>query len=384
MDLLRKFSETFWNEDVWLPPNITWKDIDPRNSNEIVYTDYRHLLWPIPMSFVIILLRFIIERYWITPIGRSLGIKATKAKAPLSNTVLEATYSKHSKLNHKIIVPLTKQLDLSERQIERWWRRRKAQDKPTTLKKFCENVWRCMYYTYSFIFGAIVMWDKPWLWDIKQCWYNYPHQSILNDVWWYYMISMAFYWSLTFSQCFDNKRKDFWQMFIHHVLTLVLISLSWICNLHRVGSLVLIVHDFADIFLEAAKFLKYASLQKACDIVFGVFTVSWLVTRLGLYPRIIYSSTIEAPQILPMYPVYYIFNSLLIMLLVLHLIWTYMILQVVVQTIKAGQMEGDVRSSSDEVSDSSENRDKPMHNGNAESPKKENHSYNNTSPKKIN
>lgn len=33
-----------------------------------------------------------------------------------------------------------------------------------------------MYYTYSFVFGMIVMWDKTWLWDIKQCWYNYPHQ----------------------------------------------------------------------------------------------------------------------------------------------------------------------------------------------------------------
>lgn len=239
-----------------------------------------------------------------------------------------------------------------------------------------------MYYTYSFIFGIIVMWDKTWLWDIKQCWYNYPHQvrstiyynqqkitrnfsfqSIHNDVWWYYMISMAFYWSLTFSHFLDNKRKDFWQMFIHHVLTLVLIALSWICNLHRVGSLVLLVHDFADILLEAAKSFKYANLQKACDASFLLFTISWIVTRLIMYPRIIYSSTVEAPQILPMYPVYYIFNSLLIMLLLLHFVWTYMILQVLIQTIKAGQMEGDVRSSSDEISDSSENREKPVLNG---------------------
>lgn len=78
------------------------------------------------------------------------------------------------------IVNLTKQLDMTERQIERWWRRRKAQDKPTTLKKFCENVWRGMFYTYSFIFGMIVMWDKVWLWDIKQCWYSYPHQVCLS------------------------------------------------------------------------------------------------------------------------------------------------------------------------------------------------------------
>lgn len=328
------------------------------------------------MSFVIIVIRLVIERCWLSPVGKSLGIKSTKAKPPVPNKTLENAYNSSPKLNHKTLVSLSKQLDMSERQIERWWRRRRAQDKPTTLTKFCENCWRCIYYSYSFAFGMYVMWDKVWLWDIKECWYNYPHQSIHNDIWWYYMISMAFYWSLTFSQFFDIKRKDFWQMFIHHVLTLVLISLSWICNLHRVGSLVLLVHDCADILLEAAKALKYSGPQKACDATFGVFTILWLVTRLGLYPRIIYSTSMEAPEILPMYPVYYIFNSLLIALLLLHLMWTYMIIQIVIQTIKVGQMDGDVRSSSDEeITDSSENREKPLLNGNAKSsPKKQSNS----------
>ena len=163
-------------------------------------------------------------------------------------------------------------------------------------------------------------------------------------------------------------------MFVHHVLTLTLIALSWICNLHRIGSLVLLVHDCADIFLEAAKSLKYANLQKACDIIFGIFTVTWVVTRLMLYPRIIYSSSVEAPQILPMYPVYYIFNSLLMALLVLHLIWSYMILQIVIQTIRVGQMDGDVRSSSDsDISDSSENRDKPVAQQNGSAIQQNNH-----------
>lgn len=74
------------------------------------------------------------------------------------------------------LVPLSKQTDMSEREIERWWRLRRAQDKPSTLVKFCENTWRCIYYLYSFIFGVIVLWDKPWFWDVKSCWYGYPHQ----------------------------------------------------------------------------------------------------------------------------------------------------------------------------------------------------------------
>lgn len=148
------------------------------------------------------------------------------------------------------ITSLAKQLDWSERQVERWLRLRRAQDKPSTLTKFCENSWRCLYYTYSFLFGLFILWDKAWLWNINNCYYNYPYHPISSEVWWYYMVSMAFYWSLSFSQYFDVKRKDFWQMFVHHIATIVLMCFSWVGNLTRIGSLVLLVHDCADIFLE--------------------------------------------------------------------------------------------------------------------------------------
>lgn len=167
------------------------------------------------------------------------------------------------------ITALAKQLDCTERQVERWLRLRRAQDKPSTLTKFCENSWRCLYYTYSFFFGLFILWDKPWLWDINHCYYNYPYHPLSNDVWWYYMVSMAFYWSLSFSQYFDVKRKDFWQMFVHHIATIVLMSFSWVGNLTRIGSLVLLVHDCADIFLEVIFILhnyriKIRSFSEIC------------------------------------------------------------------------------------------------------------------------
>lgn len=52
--------DTFWDPDIWLPPNITWKDLE---SNEgIEYADYKHLLWPIPMAAVVLVIRYFIER----------------------------------------------------------------------------------------------------------------------------------------------------------------------------------------------------------------------------------------------------------------------------------------------------------------------------------
>jgi len=353
MGILTTISETFWSTRVWLQPNVTWADIAPGSRPDVQHADYHDLVWPIPIALVILVLRHILETYWFSPVGKSLGIKSSRPKPAAENAVLDAAYNQSSRLNHKAVVALAKQTDLSERQVERWWRRRRAQDKPTILVKFCENSFRCAYYTYSFVFGLIVLWDKPWLWDIKNCWYDYPHQSVANDIWWYYMISMAFYWSLMASQFFDVRRKDFWQMFTHHIITLLLFSFSWVCNLHRVGSLVLIVHDCADIFLEAAKLTKYAQYQKVCDAIFAVFVVMWVITRLVMYPRIIYSTSVEASTILPMFPAYYIFNSLLLLLLLLHIGWTYLIFQIVKNALRAGQMEGDVRSSSDEISDSS-------------------------------
>ena len=101
---------------------------------------------------------------------------------------------------------------------------------------------------------------------------------------------LAFYWSLSILQFFDVKRKDFWEMFVHHLTTIALLCFSWTCNLtrcpaacdaddavwgiqgicndkapSRCGALVLIVHDFADAFLEAAKLFHYAKWDNIPD-----------------------------------------------------------------------------------------------------------------------
>ena len=50
------------------------------------------------------------------------------------------------------------------------------------------------------------------------------------------------------------------------------------------------------------------------------------------------STTIEAPQIVEMFPAYYIFNALLSTLLILHVVWTYFILKIVYKGIYTGKV----------------------------------------------
>uniref|UniRef100_A0A8D8Y989 Ceramide synthase 6 n=2 Tax=Cacopsylla melanoneura TaxID=428564 RepID=A0A8D8Y989_9HEMI len=376
MGIIRTLLDGFWNPYIWLPPNITWADLEQSDPNsKIQYPDHRHLFYPLPMALGMLVLRYFLEKFWFAPIGTSVGIKNIKKKPAPSNEVLCAAYSKSSKWKHKEIAALAKQLDWKERQVERWLRQMKQQGKPSILVKFCESSWRCFYYFFSFIFGFVCLWDKEWLWNIDNCWVNYPHQSVANDVWWYYMISLSFYYSLAVSQFFDVKRKDFWQMFLHHICTICLLSFSWMCNLTRIGTLVLIVHDCADIFLEAAKMAKYSKFDKTCEILFLLFTFLWLLTRNYIFPFwIIRSTSMDAPKIAnTMFPAYYLFNGLLILLFILHLFWTRLIIKIAFQYFRAGEVGDDLRSSSsgEDVSD--------------ESGKSANGSVvNNASPKKVN
>lgn len=112
-----------------------------------------------------------------------------------------------------------------------------------------------------------------------------------------YWIQLGFYVSLVMTQFFDVQRKDFWevrlaprplpgprggcfcpshrpvmvdmagvhyawQMFLHHLATIGLMTYSYYNNHTRVGTLVLIVHDVADIFLEGAKAMNYVNHHK--------------------------------------------------------------------------------------------------------------------------
>jgi len=348
------FLRWFWNSDVWLPPGFDWADMKENNTRGVKYAEFEDLIYPIPLALVLLCIRSVLERSILFPLGERLGLK-NKPRAKVEMIpVLENAYRTNPRLNHKELEYVAKHAGMEVRQVERWMRKRLIMGKPITLAKFSESGWRFFCYAANLSIGLYILWDKPWFWDINHCWYDFPHHSITSDVWWYYMLGSSFYWSLMFSQFFDHQRKDFWQMFLHHLTTICLLGFSWTCNLTRIGTLVLLLHDCADAFLEIAKMTKYAELEKICDVLFGLFTIVWIVTRLGIYPVYILNSTlIEAPKIVPMFAAYYIFNSMLTILLCLHLFWTWYICRVAFKALTTGRVERDERSSPESVSDSS-------------------------------
>jgi len=257
---------------VWLPPNVTW---DSFNEQQRVHEDvivepedfarFNDLWYPLPCALVVIVLRTTVERCLFKPIGIKLGLKDRKRKLPPRNDVLEQAFesrrSSNGAVNEEEVKQLSVAAGVSPIQVQRWLRKRRQAELPTTLNKFCETGWRWLFYTAILIYGFVCLWSKPWFWNIRHCWYDYPYHPIDPDVWVYYMVELSFYWSLSISQFFDVKRKDFWEMFIHHNTTIALMMFSWTAHFTRIGTLVLIVHDCADHLLELAKLCRYTRYQ---------------------------------------------------------------------------------------------------------------------------
>jgi len=352
----------FWNPKIWLPPNVTWdsfieKDIEDNQlfSEEGEFAQFTDLWYPIPIAMVLMLIRFAVERWIFKPIGVKAGMKDNKRVYPKSNSILEASYRNSNAPSSETVESLAVETQLSEIEIQRWFRQRKFAEMPTTLQKFCETGWRFVFYTGIFVYGGIVLWSKPYFWDIDRCWFEYPKHKISFDLWLYYMLELAFYWSLCFSQFFDVKRKDFWEMFIHHQATIALIMFSWTTHFVRMGTLVMIVHDCGDPLLELAKLLRYAKNTRASEAVLVVFTPVWVISRCVVFPGWILKSTIyDGLRYGEVFPAYYIFNGLLCTLQCLHVMWTYLLFKAIYRAMstKSDSID-DIRSDSEEESEES-------------------------------
>ena len=58
---LNPLGQWFWNEDIWLPPNVTWSDLEGSRGG-VHYSKFTDLWYPIPAAFIIIAIRFIFEK----------------------------------------------------------------------------------------------------------------------------------------------------------------------------------------------------------------------------------------------------------------------------------------------------------------------------------
>ncbi|KAF5752798.1 LAG1 longevity assurance 3 [Tripterygium wilfordii] len=230
------------------------------------------------------------------------------------------------------------------------------------IRKFKESAWKCVYYLSAEVLALSVTYDEPWFTNTINFWVGpgdqvWPDQKMKFRLKAVYMYVAGFYTYSIFALIFwETRRSDFGVSMGHHVATVILIILSYILRFARVGSVVLALHDASDVFLEIGKMSKYSGAEAMASFTFVLFVLSWILLRLIYYPFwVLWSTSYEVVQTVdkkkhpvdgPVY--YYVFNSLLYCLLVLHIYWWVLMFRMLVKQIQErGHLSDDVRSDSD-------------------------------------
>jgi len=231
-------------------------------------------------------------------------------------------------------------------------------------KKFIEVTFKVIirfwhtYYSISLCHSKDYFWNTDLIWsygDGRVREYGCRRELDLDERV-YYVSMFGYYLHHTLTQFSDPKRSDFWVLFLHHIVTLLLICGSYKSGYTSVGIIVAMCHEPSDLLLGLAKFCRYVGFTHGTDIFFGLFFVSWIFFRLYLFPYKCILSTVTFLKL----GVYQILNIpapephcnsyaaeillwLMVVMYILQIYWGFLIMKVLMRKLFTGVVE-DVRS----------------------------------------
>jgi len=241
-----------------------------------------------------------------------------------------------------------------------------TEEELTRVRKFRESFWRFCIYGTDCALGVYISFfkdgqPKPWVTDRMEMIDGWPNEHVPTpDLELIYAVGFGLYLHELLGVFMTVRMKDFYVMLAHHVITLTLCVLTWMNRWFRGGSLIFLLHDFSDIFLEGAKCFNYAKdkhhfAKFGADIMFAIFAASFFYLRLyvylthfvwlGITQGCAYCSCEPEP-----YPggwgcgfKFYAMIGSFLSLTVLQLIWGVAILRVLYNILVLGHEGGDVR-----------------------------------------
>lgn len=84
---------------------------------------------------------------------------------------------------------------------------------------------------------------------MEEMWTNWPIREIDGTVKFYMLAQWSFWLQQVIVINIEERRKDHWQMFAHHIITISLVSSCYFYHHTRVGNLILVLMDTIDVIL---------------------------------------------------------------------------------------------------------------------------------------
>lgn len=96
----------------------------------------------------------------------------------------------------------------------------------------------------------------------------------------YSVLTLAFYTADFFSiVLFNFKSNDYWEILMHHILTITLFLGMLIQNHLRVGVLISTIHAASDVLLCLSRALSQTRFGTATSATFATSTILWVYLR---------------------------------------------------------------------------------------------------------
>lgn len=127
-------------------------------------------------------------------------------------------------------------------------------------KRVMEQMFSLIYYGISGPIGLYIMYNSNlWLFKTNTMYATYPDFTMPKSIKIFYLFQSSF-WAQQASVLIlqlEKPRKDYNQLVFHHIITLLLIWLSYVFHFTNMGLAVYITMDVSDWFLSLTKILNY-------------------------------------------------------------------------------------------------------------------------------
>jgi len=206
-----------------------------------------------------------------------------------------------------------------------------------------------LYFAFSSFIGYRSLKDAEWLppslggnGTTAACWTGYPFGPYSEEVKLYYIMSLGYHLHSFAFHFFLPHRNDFLEMLLHHLIAIFLVCFSFMCNMVRAGSLVLLVHDLADLPGYAVKSSADTRNTGLTLTLYITLLLVWGYCRLYVFPiDIIWSGMFESavsgatgaelPRLFMI--------GMLYILQLLHIFWYYLFIKMGFHFLTRGETQ---------------------------------------------
>ena len=204
------------------------------------------------------------------------------------------------------------------------------------------NIYKCAYFSVSFLWGYYIMKDSfvypdflGGSGDVKDLFKDYPFVKFPPGYELYFTGTMGYHLAGCLYHFFGKKlNNDYFEMVLHHLVTLYLYGYSYLTHT-IIGGVIAVLHDIADIFVTNTRIWSDSKFTWPLRISFVLLLPIWFYTRMLVFPYIIYTIIVTPVNFASDYIKFY-FAFLLSCLCFLHYYWFTLMIKMVINFFTKG------------------------------------------------